>query len=75
MAQWAKLHFQCRGTGWIPGRDPPIRSYVLHSTASILGNSLAVPWLGFHALTAEGPGSVPGQGTDKSRKPKIRNKK
>ena len=22
-----------------------------------------VRWLGFHALTAEGPGSIPGQGT------------
>lgn len=47
----------------------------IHAYRNILGNSLAVPWLGFHALTAEGPGSVPGQGTDKSRKPKIRNKK
>ena len=47
----------------------------IHAYRNILGNSLAVPWLGFHALTAEGPGSIPGQGTDKSRKPKIRNKK
>ena len=26
------------------------------------GNSLAVQWLGIGALTAKGPGSVPGQG-------------
>ena len=29
----------------------------------ILGNSLAVQWLGLSAFTAEGLGSVPGQGT------------
>ena len=29
----------------------------------LLGNSLAVQWLGLHALTAEGQGSVPGGGT------------
>ena len=28
-----------------------------------VGNSLAVQWLGLHALTAEGLGSIPGQGT------------
>ena len=27
------------------------------------GNSLEVQWLGLQALTAEGPGSIPGQGT------------
>ena len=27
------------------------------------GNSLAVQWLEFHALTAEGPGLIPSQGT------------
>ena len=27
------------------------------------GNSLVVQWLGLHALTAEGPGSIPGRGT------------
>ena len=27
------------------------------------GNSLAVQWLGLGAFTAEGPGSIPGQGT------------
>ena len=26
-------------------------------------NSLAVQWLGLHAFTAVGPGSIPGQGT------------
>ena len=26
-------------------------------------NSLAVQWLGVHALTAEGPGSIPSRGT------------
>ena len=29
-----------------------------------LGNSLAVHWLGLRALTAKGPGSNPGQGTE-----------
>ena len=28
-----------------------------------LENSLAVQWLGLSTLTAEGPGSIPGQGT------------
>ena len=27
-----------------------------------LGTSLAVQWLGFHTSTAEGTGSIPGQG-------------
>ena len=27
------------------------------------GNSLVVQWLGLHTLTAEGPSSIPGQGT------------
>ena len=27
------------------------------------GNSLAVQWLGLHAFTAEGPGSISGRGT------------
>ena len=30
---------------------------------SALGNSLVVQWLGLCAFTAEGPGSVSGQGT------------
>ena len=29
----------------------------------IYGNSLAVQWLGLHASTAKGTGSIPGQGT------------
>ena len=28
------------------------------------GDSLVVQWLEFHTLTAEGPGSIPGQGTN-----------
>ena len=39
---------------------------VLHKQAfrnQSLGNSLAVQWLGLHALTAEGTDSVPGWGT------------
>ena len=28
-----------------------------------MGNSLVVQWLGLHAFTAKGPGSIPGQGT------------
>ena len=30
---------------------------------NITRNSLAVQWLGLHALTAKGPGSIPGGGT------------
>ena len=30
---------------------------------SMLENSLVVQWLGLCAFTAEGPGSIPGQGT------------
>ena len=29
----------------------------------LIGNSLAVQWLGLHTFTAKGPGSIPGQGT------------
>ena len=29
----------------------------------LLGNSLVVQWLGFHALSAKGPGSIPGRGS------------
>ena len=28
-----------------------------------MGNSVAVQWLGLHAFTAEGAGSIPSQGT------------
>ena len=34
-------------------------AYILTS----VGNSLAIQWLGLHALTAKGPGSIPGWGT------------
>ena len=34
----------------------------MHNKMWIFRNSLAVQWLGLHALTAEGPGSVPGGG-------------
>ena len=30
---------------------------------NVTGNSLGVQWLGLHAVTAKGPGSIPGQGT------------
>ena len=40
------------------------------------GNSLAVQWLGFGALPAEGPGSIPGLvGELRSRKPRGMAKK
>lgn len=32
-----------------------------------LGNSLTVQWLGLHALTVEGQGSIPGWGTNMSQ--------
>ena len=31
--------------------------------ANLVGNSLVVQWLGLHAFTAEGLGSIPGQVT------------
>ena len=36
-----------------------------HGSLSLLfcGNSLAAQWLGLHAFTAEGAGSIPGWGT------------
>ena len=48
-----------------------------------MGNSLAVQWLGLHALNVEGLGSIPGQGTkipqavwhgQKKKKPPLTNK-
>ena len=39
------------------------RTFTFSLKGSTLGNSLAVQWLGLHALTAEGPGSIPGWGT------------
>ena len=39
------------------------RRFFLCLNFSCLGSSLAVRWLRLHALTAKGPGSVPGQGT------------
>ena len=38
--------------------DTPLRSWVI-----IPGNSLAAQWLGLHALTGSGLGSIRGQGT------------
>ena len=35
----------------------------MHFKKSLPGNSLAVQWLGLCAFIAEGPGSIPGQGT------------
>ena len=37
--------------------------YIFFFKPGILGNSLAVQWLGLRAFTAEGPGSIPGRGT------------
>ena len=34
-----------------------------HFKSNVEGNSLAVQWLGFHASTAGGPGSIPSWGT------------
>ena len=34
------------------------------STKAVVENPLAVQWLGLHASTAEGPGSIPGWGTE-----------
>ena len=36
---------------------------ILESKINAFGKSLAVQWVGFCALTAEGPGSIPGRGT------------
>ena len=45
--------------------EPPGKPYwwLETFTESLLENSLAVQWLGLHALTAEGTGSTPGWGT------------
>ena len=37
--------------------------FIFHSVKQGLGNALAVYWLGLSVFTAEGPGSVLGQGT------------
>ena len=39
------------------------RNYLLMHEKTWIRNSLVVQWLGLHALTAEGPGSIPGRGT------------
>ena len=39
----------------------PIRMAMIKNNQT--GNSLACQWLGLRALTAEGPGSIPGWGT------------
>ena len=39
------------------------------------GNSLAVQWLRLCILNAEGPGSIPGQGTKVSQTEKLSKKK
>ena len=35
----------------------------LHKNLKLLGNSLEIQWLGFHACTAEASGLIPGWGT------------
>ena len=42
---------------------------------SYFGNSLVVQWLGLHAFTAMGPGSVPGWGTKILQTARCRQKK
>ena len=37
--------------------------FSLVESLSTLGNSLVAQWLGLHAPTAGGPGSIPGWGT------------
>ena len=39
-----------------------------------MGDSLVVHWLGFHAFTAKGPGSIPGQGTKILKASKVTKK-
>ena len=41
----------------------------LHISKEKLGNSLAVQGLELHALTVEGPGLIPGQGTETFHNP------
>ena len=40
-----------------------IEPSALPLSETTMGDSLVVHWLGFHAFTAKGPGSIPGQGT------------
>ena len=41
----------------------PCKAIFLQLKKKLLGNSLAVQWLGLSALTAVGQGSIPSQGT------------
>ena len=53
-------HFLLSLTGrWGKGKEPQVAFFKKNS----LGNSLAVQGLGLHTFTAEGLGSIPGQGT------------
>ena len=53
-------HFLLSLTGrWGKGKEPQFAFFKKNS----LGNSLAVQGLGLHTFTAEGLGSIPGQGT------------
>ena len=38
-------------------------NYLVQINKSILGNSMAVQWLGIHAFTAKDAGPIPGWGT------------
>ena len=55
-----KSHHQDQCQGAYP---PTFLSRSSMVSSLTFGNSLAVQWLGLHAFTAEGPGSVPGRGT------------
>ena len=41
-----------------------LSSLSFHFLKGHFGNSVVVQWLGFSAFTVEGPGSIPGWGTD-----------
>ena len=49
--------------GFQPSRSDPKLLHIFPSKKTTQGNSLAVQWLGLPAFTAEGAGSIPGQGT------------
>ena len=49
---------------WTAREVPVCKCFMYFPNKNVFGeNSLVVQWLGLHILTAEGPGSIPGQGT------------
>ena len=52
-----------RDNFFLKGRKASCKTVFFHPRNIYRGNSLAVQWLGLHAFTAEGLGSISDQGT------------